>query len=507
VDIGLQLTKPHTQSWYLGVYGQDTFKVSDRMTLNYGLRWEYYSPYTESNNYESNYDIASGDILLAGLGGNSRSLMEGRKDDFAPRAGISYLVNQKTVIRAGYGLFFSPENDGREDFLTQNTPFSEQDVYTNYWYNGPPFEYQLDAGVPRNTTINAPSSGRINPSTLVNGNLETTYAVDPHLKTGSSQLFNLAVERSLSKDLSLDVSYVGTLAHNLSYQIGDINANPTDGSNNYDNRLTSNLGKIQYLGDFGSASYNSLQVKFTKRQSRNLSFLLSYTYGHDLDNGPPPFNLGHYNNNEPQNPYDLHSEWGNADNDVRHNFVFSGLYRLPVGRGQHFFPNWNAATNAVLGGWQLNSIYMMRTGTPVNIIRGNNPTSVLPGLRPDVVGNPVLPRGQRTLAHYFNTAAFVDSSQYFNCTGTGPNTCNAPGDAARNLLYGPGYINLDSSLFKTFEMADRYHLELRLELFNTFNTPHFDNPDGDENDQGNFASITGTYGNQRIAQIAGKFIF
>jgi outer membrane receptor protein involved in Fe transport len=506
VDIGLQLTQPHTQSWYLGLYGQDTFKVSDHLTLNYGVRWEYYAPYTEAHNYEANFDVASGNILLAGRGGNSRSLMNSRLDDFAPRVGFAYLLDPRTVVRAGYGIFFSPENDGREDFLTENAPFADQYVYTNYWYDGPPYEYVLDTGVPRNTTINAPSSGIINPSTLANGSLETTYSVDPHLKTGSSQLFNVAVERQLTKDLALDVSYVGNLAHNLSYQIGDINANPLNGANDYDNRLTSNLGKIQYLSDYGSASYNSLQVKFTKRQSRNLSFLLSYTYGHDLDNGPAPFNVGHYNNNEPQNPYNLHAEWGNSDNDVRHNFVFSGLYRLPFGHGQHFGSGWNPVANGIVGGWQLNSIYIMHTGTPVNVVRGNNPISVLPGLRPDVIGNPVLPRGQRTQLEYFNTKAFANGNQYFNCSGTGPNTCNNPGDAARNLLYGPGYINLDSSLFKTFQMAERYNLELRLEMFNSFNTPHFDNPDGNENDA-TFGQINGTYSNQRIVQIAGKFIF
>lgn len=506
VDIGLQLTQPHTQSWYLGVYGQDTFKVTPRTTLNYGVRYERYAPYVEAHNYEANFDVASGDILLAGLGGNSRSLMNARNNNFGPRFGVSYLLNSKTVVRGGYGLFFSPENDGREDFLTQNTPFAEQYVYTNYWYDGPPYEYVLDTGVARNTTINAPSSGRIDPATLTNGNLETTYSVDPHLKTGISQLFNVAVERALGPNLSLDVSYVGTLAHDQSYQIGDINANPTDSTNHYDNRLTANLGKIQYLSDYGSADYNGLQVKFTKRESRNLSFLLSYTYSHDLDNGPPPFNLGHYNNNEPQNPYNLHAEWGNSDNDVRHNFVFSGLYRLPWGRGQRFFPKWNAAAESALGGWQLNSIYTMRTGTPVNVVRGNNPTSVLPGLRPDLVGDPVIPRDQRTLLHYFNTAAFSNSSQYFNCTGTGVDTCNAPGDVARNLLYGPGYINLDSSLFKIFQARERYQLELRLELFNTFNTPHFANPDGDEADL-TFGEIQRTIGNPRIAQIAGKFIF
>jgi TonB dependent receptor len=477
VDIGLQLTDPHTESWDLGLYAQDTFKLTPRATLNYGVRYEYQAPYVEAHNYESNFDLASGDILLAGVGGNSRSLMNARKDDFAPRFGISYLLNDKTVLRAGYGMFFSQENDGREDFLTQNTPFAEQAVYTNYWYDGPPYEYVDDTGVPRNTTINAPSSGRIAPSSLTNGSLETTYSVDPNLKTGVSQMFNAAVQRELGRSLSLDVSYVGSVAHDLSYQIGDINANPYNSTNNYNNLITSGLGKIQYLSDYGSASYNSLQVKFTKRESRNLSFLLSYTYSHALDNGPAPFNLGHTNNDEPQNPYDLHAEWASSDSDVRHNFVFSGRYRLPIGSGQRFFPTWGPVTNAIFGGWQVNAIYNMRTGTPVNVIRGNNPSAALPGLRPDVIGNPVIPRNKRTFLHYFNTAAFTSAP--FDCSTPTSVSCNTPGNAGRNLLYGPGYINLDSSLFKEFAFANRYNFELRLEAFNSLNTPHFSNPDGD----------------------------
>ena len=505
VDIGLQLTQPHTKSWYLGLYAQDTFKVSPQLTLNYGLRWEFEAPYVEANNYESNYDIASGDILIAGRGGNSRSLMVSRKNDFAPRIGFSYLLNPKTVIRGGYGLFYSPENDGREDFLTQNTPFAEQAVYTNYWYDGPPYEYVLDTGVARNTTINIPPSGRIDPKTLPNGNLETTYSVDPHLKTGVSQLFNVAVQRSITNNLSLEVAYVGSVAHNLSYQIGNINANPYDSSNQSNNRVTPYLGKIQYLSDYGSVSYNSMQVKFTKRESRNLSFLLSYTYSHDLDNGPAPFNLGHYNNNEPQDPYNLHAEWAASDNDLRHNFVFSGLWRLPFGQGQKFGSSWGPVTNAILGGWQLNSIYNMRTGIPVNVVRGNNPSSVLPGLRPDLIADPVIPRDQRTLLRYFNTDAFTSAP--FDCSTPTSVTCNAPGDAGRNLLRGPGYINLDASLFKIFSFTERFRLELRLELFNTLNTPHFANPNGDEGTMSNFGEITQTFGNQRIAQIAGKFYF
>jgi hypothetical protein len=160
--------------------------------------------------------------------------------------------------------------------------------------------------------------------------------------------------------------------------------------------------------------------------------------------------------------------------DVRHNFVFSGLYRLPFGTGQQFFSNWGTTTNLLLGGWQLNAVYNMRTGTPVNVVTGNNPTAALPGLRPNRIGNPNIPRDQRTLLKYYDTAAFapVCAPGDQNCN---PNT---PGDAGRNIVRGPGFINLDSSLFKDFGFKDRYHFQLRLEAFNTLNTPHFANPDG-----------------------------
>lgn len=497
VDMGLQLTKPHTKSWNLGVYAQDTFRVSPKLTVNYGVRYEFQAPYVEDHNYESNFDLTSKQILLAGRGGNSRSLMNSRKDDIAPRIGVSYMLNEKTVVRAGYGLFYSPENDGREDFLTKNAPFAQQAVYTNNVYAGGSYQYVLDTGVKRSTTIDAPASGRIDPATLPNGSLETTYAVDPNMKTGVSQMFNAAIQRELGGSLALEVAYVGSLSHALSYEIGDINA---------DNRITSNLGKIQYLSDYGSSNYNSMQVKLTKRESSNLSFLLSYTYGHNLDNGPAPFNLGSVNNDNPQDPYNLNAEYASADTDVRHNFVFSGLYRLPFGRGQKFFSNWSKTTNLLFGGWQINAIYNMRTGTPVNVVRVNNPTAALPGLRPDVVGNPVLPRGKRTLAEYFNTAAF-DVTRFDCSRPDAPPDCdaNAPGDAGRNLFSGPGYINLDSSLFKEFALNERYRMQLRLETFNSLNTPHFSNPDG--NVGGTFGAIQRTFGNPRIIQIAGKFVF
>lgn len=491
VYIGLQLTNPHTMAGDLDLFVQDTFKVTPRLTLNYGLRYEFQTPYTEANNYMSNYDIASNTILVAGRGANSTALMNSRKDDFGPRFGFAFQIDNKTVVRGGFGLFYSPENDGREDYLTKNAPFADQASYTDWPYDGP-FGYVDDTGVPRNTAINIPSNGIIVPSTLPNGNLETTYAVNPQLKTGSADSFNLTFERQLGTAFLVDASYVASISHNLAYEIGDINANPADTStNNGDNRLTTSLGKIQYLTDAGMANYNSLQVKVTKRQSHNLSFLASYTYSHSLDNGPAPFDLG-YNNDYPANPYNLTSEYASSDADVRNNFVFSGLWRIPVGNGQRFFGNWGKATNFIFGGWQLNAIYNMRSGTPVNVVESGE--ALAAAVRPNVTANPNLPRGKRTLLMYFDTAAF-------NTKGIGP-------VAGRNIVVGPGYINLDSSIFKEFPVGEAMRLQLRFEAFNALNTPHFANPDGTESD-GTFGQIQRQNGDEanRVAQVAGKFIF
>jgi outer membrane receptor protein involved in Fe transport len=491
---GLQLTDPHTQSWDFDWYGQDTFRVSDKLTLNYGLRYEYQNPYTETKNQMSNYDPVSGDILVAGIGGNSNSLLVARKNNLSPRFGFNYLLNQKTVIRGGYGINYSPENDGREDFLTKNLPWANQQSISNNPYASPPFAYQDDAGVTRSTAINIPSSGRINPATLPDGPLVTTYYVNPTMKTGNAQMFNLTVQRQLGNTLSLEAGYVASLSHNLSYRLGDINWNSTTGA---DGVITPNLGIIQELTDLGAGNYNALQMKFTKRESRNLSFLLSYTYSHNLDNGAAPFDAGQ-NNDLPQDPRNLRAEWASSDDDIRHNMVFSGLYRLPIGQGQHFFNSWSRPMELAFGGWQINSILTMRSGTPINVVDEPNPQSPT-NSRPNIVGNPNLPRSKRTLQVYFNTSAFVEN------TDSQGNII--PGNAGRNLVEGPGYINLDFSLFKEFAMTERFKLQTRLETFNTLNTPHFSNPGGNMTDTTHFGVITSTDNNPRVVQIAGKLIF
>jgi hypothetical protein len=501
--IGLQFGSPHTQSWELHFYGEDTYKVNSRLTLIYGLRYEFQNPYTEAGNNMSNYDPATNLILIAGRGGNSDALLNARKTDFSPRLGMAFKWSPHTVLRVGYGLFYTPENDAREDVLTKNYPFATQQTFydspyvyaPDYPYSQPP-GYQIDTGFTRTTTLPlAPGQSTINPANILDpngtpdGSSQTVYYVDPHLKTGYASMYNMTLQQEISTSLSLEIGYVGALSRDLPYAIGNINPGGLQ---------TTLLGKIEAQESLGWGTYNSMQVKLRKRASKNLSLLASYTWGHNIDNGPAPFDLG-VNHNSPQDPFDLAIEKASSDTDVRQNLVVSSTYSLPFGRHQAFGGNWNETTDLVLGGWQLSGILTARTGLPVNIVRNGN-NSLCPGGRPNLIANPIDVPGGRSLLEYFNTAAF-DSSPF-----SGKNDCGI-GDAGRNIVRGPGYVNGDFSVFKNFAMKERYNLQTRFEFFNLTNTPHFANPGGDQSQTASFGEIRGTIGNPRIMQFAAKFIF
>jgi hypothetical protein len=264
----------------------------------------------------------------------------------------------------------------------------------------------------------------------------------------------------------------------MPYAVGNLNVN---------DRLSDSVGRVEAQFAEGRSEYHSLQAKATRRFSRGLSLLAAYTWGKSLDNGPAPFNLGR-NNQAPQDPFNLEAEWGPSGNDIRHNFVGSFVYELPFSRGTGLMPR-------ALGGWQVNGILNMRSGLPFNVVRQRT-NQAAPGLRPNLVGDPELPRGDRELSRYFQADAF-------SAEGLG---ATAPGSAGRNILRGPGYINLDLSVFKTFRVATGVSAQARLEAFNLINTPHFANPNGDLS-QANFASITSTIGNPRIMQFAVRLLF
>ncbi|WP_348262262.1 hypothetical protein P8935_20960 [Telmatobacter sp. DSM 110680] len=454
--------------------------------LNYGIRYEYRQPYVEANNNASNFDRSSLDILIANRGSNSRSLVDSNKANVMPRVGAAYMIDNATTVRSGFGMFYTAENDAREDILTKNYPFFTQDEYVNSPYY---FAYNLDTGIARSTTVGLPSGASSIDLTKVPGaGNETVYSEPKNFPDGYSEMYNLTVQRMLPENISLEAGYVGGQSHKLSYAVGNYNVG---------NHLSNKIGKVQTLLPVGKSNYSALQAKVERLYGNGWSVLAAYTYAHSLDNGPAPFDLT--SSSAPQNPFNLDPEYATSAADIKHNVTLSNQIELPFGRGKRYLHSARPLIDALVGGWQLNSIASFHTGTPVNII-ANAGYADYPGLRPNLVTgqNPTLPPHLRTITQWFNTAAFTN-------TPGQSNSDPIPGNAGRNLVRGPGYTNEDFSLFKNFSLPETMNLQFRAEGFNLLNTPHFSNPNASRN-SGSFGSITSASG-PRIMQFALKLVY
>ncbi len=484
VDLGLQLTSPTTVSFEHHAYAEDSWRIAPRLTLNYGIRYEYQAPYREIHHGQANFDPATRSLLLAGVGANSGSLVEPDRNNFAPRVGIAWRMTPKTVLRSGYGIFYTPENSARSDLLTKNYPFFYQQTFFNS--PGAPPAYVLDTGVARPTSIAvAPGTLSIPIGKIPGGTPQNIFYEDPRFRTGYAQMFHLTVQREITPELTMEGSYSAALSHKLPYEVGNLNLA---------NAISSQIGVVQALFSEGNSAYHALQVKAEQRFRRSYSFLVSYTYAKNLDNGPAPFDLG-LDHQSPQNGLDLAAERGPASIDLRHNLAASHIWELPFGRNRKFLGHCGKACEALLSDWQFNGITTWRSGLPANVIRNGQVTGYS-GLRPNVVRDPNLDADARSLSRYFDTQAFTTA-------GLGK---TQPGNAGRNLIRGPGLFNVDASLFKTVPLRGDWSLQIRVEAFNLANTPHFANPNTDFS-QGQFGTITQTVGNPRILQFAAKLKF
>lgn len=469
-------------------FAQDDFKVSRKLTINYGLRYEYYSPAVDQRDNQSNFDIASGQVLLAGRGDNSRSLVTSDKNNFAPRIGFAYSVNDRTVIRSGYGISYFPDKFGASGgTLNTNFPFiTLQQI-------NPPDPFTPAPALSLESGIAPPTSADLSqPSLALVGDIT---AFDPDYKIGYVQFWNLTVQRQLFSDLVLEAAYVGTKGTHL---FGNLHVNlnqPEPGPGPLDPRrpfasIAPEAVNIFLRDSSQSSIYHSLQAKAEKRFGRGLYFLNSYTWSKSIDDAA--FAI------DPQNVRG--TTRGPSTFDVRHLFTNSTLYELPVGRGRRFGTNMNSILDGFIGGWQVNGIYTFRTGLPatVSLSSGLVASTLNNGgaNRPDLVGDPNLPSDERTIERFFNTDAFAapptDSFRF--------------GNIGRNTIRGPNFSNLDLSVFKTFYFQERYALQFRSEFFNLPNHPNYGLPNTTLGTAG-FGTISSLAGNNRQIQFALKFSF
>ncbi|MEO6803111.1 MAG: TonB-dependent receptor [Granulicella sp.] len=470
---GLEKTFGHS------IYAQDDYKVTHRLTVNIGLRYDLMLPWTEANLdsavatfnpdfHSTRIPNAPAGIGFAGDPGIPNGLIYTDKTDFAPRLGFSYDVsgNGTTAIRGGYGIFYnapgaitqangieSPPFQPQLSFVPNPTLSSFSDPYKGTGLTNP-FPYKFD---PSNPLFPFPSQ---------------FYAPDPHLKNGYMQQYNLNVQHQFPKDFLVQAGYVGGHGNRLWYgHQGNAAPYSTGGtaSNAQSRRpfLPLLVGGITSISDIGYSNYNSLQVTARKRLSAGYTMQVAYTYAKSLDAG----SYADVDSATEQNPYDLLiPEYARSDFNQTHLLRVNGVWDLPK------FERLGIARYAI-GGWELSGLVNYSSGTPFSVTTGSAAPWLGSGrdigaLRLNKIGNPCAGCGSRTswtTTGYFSQAAYV--SPLVTAVGTF-------GNSGRNSLTGPSYFDTDMSFVKNFPFlkTEGSHVQFRADVFNLFNNVQFNNP-------------------------------
>ncbi|HWB82720.1 MAG TPA: carboxypeptidase regulatory-like domain-containing protein [Bryobacteraceae bacterium] len=462
---------------------QDTYQMTRNLTLELGMRYELYTTIKpRGKGGASNYDPSNNSLLIAGYGDIGLSTgVQVAPHDFAPRVGFAYRMGKATVVRGGYGISYWT---GRFGF-TGGT-LSTQFPVVNNIQQGNTGDYIVDGTItalPAVPAISLPSNGIISPAPDQAFFVVPFYNPMPYV-----QSYNLMVQRELLKDLSLEVGYVGNLGRQLPYNQSLNVAAPGTGAAGLPFVVRYNHASAVSLRANGvNSHYNALQVNLSKRFSYGLTFTAAYAWSKSIDVG----------SNQPgfTDNLDLNRQYGPSDFDRTQMFTFSHEYELPFGKGKPWLQNGPGAW--VLGGWKLNGIYRFATGTPFTATADatscNCPGN---GNFANVLG-PIQYLGGIGTGHpWFTTSSF------------GPPTPNQFGNAGRNTIRGPGLSNEDFSIFRRFQIKERFRLEYRAEFYNLTNTPHFGNPSGTET-SGSFGIVTKTLGGfgNRQAQMALRLTF
>ncbi len=472
---------------------QDDFRVNRKLTLNLGLRWDPFIPYTDKNNKIAGFRpgeksqvyvnapvglIYPGDPGLP-VGGYKPTLW-----NFGPRVGFAYDLtgDGKTSIRGGYGIFYD-----RPNLISTNNAAAQS-----------PFGTVLTTSGNSVNSLSNPYAGNVNPfpvnifpaANVAFTNSVTVFSYSPNLKNGMAQAYNLSVEREIFPSYLVRVAYAGSKGSRLSivreanpavYAVG-----ATTGTTNARRPLFPFFGSIAVTESTGSSVYNSLQVTLDKRFSKGLSILANYTLSKSVDDSSE--NKGTAVSQT--NPYNLSFDRGLANFDHRHRFTASVLYELPRISSQKF-------VNGILGGWNLTGILTMQSGTPFSVVSGvDNARTGTPGQYADLVGDPIL-SGSRTraeqVAQWFNTSAYTT-----NALGTF-------GNAGRNTLTGPKFTSLNIGLHKNFGITENVKIQLRGEAFNVLNNVNLNLPNANRS-SADFGRITSA-GDPRILQFAVRLMF
>ncbi len=501
------------RQWRAAGYVNDDYKVSQNLTLNIGVRYEYDQPWIEQNNKTGNIDIATGQVIYAdhvpvgapvgsGICSN-RGCYDSNFRQIMPRLGFAYQVNSRFVLRGGYGATSFYEGNSSNQRLTSITPFIQA----------------------VNAMVNTPSPG--NPSTprtaeqgFTGGTLtdDGTFNVYPqNIQPAYVQEFNLTTEYALSRSLSLQVGYLGEQGQhiedygNLNQYL--VNGDPTSaryynnqylGVNAIDPSISIGSNSLLITESRAASNFQALEAVLRQRVNHGLEFTLNYTYSKALTNstGNFPVNTSGATGEGQgafQNYYNAAADWGPAPYDVRHNFSGTGVYALPIGRGQSFLSGANRLVDELVGGWKASVAAVAYSGFAETITGPGNNSNSFGNSRPNQYRP--LKIVNRSINQWYGTDP---SATPCTTRGVDNGLCafgapapNTFGDARNGNTRGPRYLNVDMSAFKDFHTFREQTIGFRFDAFNAFNIVSYGNPDTGITDS-NFGNISNQGGNQAV---------
>jgi hypothetical protein len=461
-----------TAAWRDGFFVTDKWQVTRKFTIDYGIRYELPTvPYTING-------------VATELNPNQTALVGGtpgfhfiapNHSNWAPRLGIAYRFTEKTVFRAGAGIYYNPNQTNSYTFLNTNPPFTT--ILTCSYSTGltpPSLANPFTPGV----CPSAPTAG--------------TIVTDPwHQPTPRMNQWSAGVERQLWSGGGLEVQYLGSHSYHLDRSFyNNTPLQPGPGSVNT-RRPNSLFGVIRTINNDEIGNYESMSVIFRQRLTHGLQMLASYTWSHTLDASTDSNGGG-----TPMIPYNWPDDYGNSNWDIRHRFVASFVYDIP------FFAVSNPIVRGIFTQWQANGIVTLQTGLPFNVTTGTDTANTASSgtYRPDLVHAASDTCGRGHLIGCIDATAFTVSDLYPIVPGN-----YAYGNAGRNLLHGPGAETVNFSVFKNFPIRERLKFQIRFETFALFNHANFANPSATVNTSA-FGNITSATGNRNI-QLGAKLQF
>jgi hypothetical protein len=561
--------------WYNSGYVQDDWKIRRNLTLNLGVRYDYFQPYKENSGQQSNFvvtgplgigtgsgvlqlpksqqNIVLGTPFLNALAKDNVTvqfvdndrLVTSQKALFAPRVGVAYSLHDTTVIRAGFGTFYGGLQSQGNGNLGANFPWSNQASFyapTCVTGNCPSVASQgvsLQAGL-----LPATDGGQLQTFISQPG----FHSIDPNIKPPYTMTFSLGVQQQISPNMSFTMTYVGNLARHLS-MYGAPNTAPglwRPGTNTNPFNPFPDLGGVGQVHFGGVSTYNSLQTKVEKRYSHGLTFLATYTWAHALDDASDAGGLFTAIGDRQPALIPYIDEFTNSVFDIRHRFTINGNYELPFGHGRAFLSNSPRWVDEVAGGWSSSLTYAAQTGVPFTV-SPNVSTAAGGSARAYLVRNPYsgggtpdpsnpsltsCPAQVKTKLNYINPCAFrnplpgemISDATHpvgslnpdgvpveFQAPVIDRATAIALLGGPQNNVYGPGYYQVNMSLFKTFATYREQNLQFRADAFNVLNHPTLGTPNGSMNANGGLISGPKSFQNNtpdaRFFQLALKYVF